>query len=517
MDSDLLSSVSSTIAKETSSSEAACDSVGQSDEEKKTISSEVQPSDGGDEIDTISKPVEDLSADSEELSDGSCDMNGPVITLCTPESQLTMAEEMPDIDYGGGEGETGAVDEHQVREQLEPHAAEQEEEMDVEGNLCPIKEPVFPDSPPKTPPTSPSTTPPLQVKTKSSVSHDHTYCSPEKDGRQRDSATLASSKMEARDGSNEDRCLGEPSHSALSLMVHDHTYCSQNMEEGNSSNGATSGAVKESENKETSDRSKLSHAVHDHTYCSSVWQEKKPIVDASEREEEEGKVGEGSGAMEKTNLTVVSKDSDEMEIGTMDDSMDSDVFTETDSSSSQSQELFSQQTSQVRDQEREAPPTDTPTSIGQSRPEEVDNLAPSVVRGNHSAKSAKRVDALSNDKVKVQLNSHVVSTGSSGSSGSSDSSNPTHIAECSQRPPSFDQLPSTSPAPPVSDSSPSTCDQITLVDSLSLLKEVSEKANKLMEEKSSLTREEIEACQKTVGSVSLSAQKLFEALTRHLT
>ena len=546
---------------------------------------------------------EEHYTESEELSEVSHDLGGPIMTLCTPESQLTPpgdhagdggdADDTSDGDIGDvDEGPTAKCEGEEVKGMLESEAKDDEEEMDVEENQNSAVETVLPDSPPESPPTAtplaqaPPTATSSPSTQNSSVSHDHTYCSQtvETDATPNQSR----SKKGEKNGTKErERRVGDPGSSMLSMMVHDHTYCSQRKEASrsnsahptaSSSDSKEKGRGGEGERDERESRSKLSLMVHDHTYCSRQrrdpcleetaspalqdgGEERETAIKRGERETREDTMAEGSGVGEKTDTSEATRDDTGMEIGKMDESegiefdtsMDSDVLAEGGSTSSQSQELFSQDTSQVQDNGTNAPPTTTPTAPPASEPcrvshgeEEEQTVAEgregiAVAKGNdiNSADSAKIVESGHVEEIKDKekdegeeeggetkmkekrpmaetkclVPSHSVSTGSNGSSSSSNFSN---IAECSQRPSSLDHAPL-----PATDSSSSSDQESSetskFLDALSQLKDLSEQVNVMMDQKASLSREELIACRKTAGPVATSAQKFFQALMQHFT
>ena len=326
------------------------------------------------------------SMDSEELTEGSCDVNTAEITLCTPESQLTPPDDTSDTN-----------DQHEQDTDTSERAQEvitDGEEMDVDNDRFKT---AYLESPPPTPPTA---EPDLQPQALS-VSHDHSYCLQTPDNN-----SLAPSTPLARE---------KKSNQVLPAMVLDHTYCSQQGTVGESADSAkteakvggtaTHGAQRATSSGDSRDRennigSKLSLTVHDHTYCSNSWpepegernDEPRLMETASEYQQEESGAlgvalteggrkerdrGTSSAAVDEGGVVMGDKEQSDVtrEDGGMetelvhetapaqvdlDMSGDSDVFTDTEeeeeeeregesesiSSSSQSQELFSQEASQ---------------------------------------------------------------------------------------------------------------------------------------------------------------------------
>ena len=325
------------------------------------------------------------SMNSEELSDGSCDMNAAMITLCTPESQLTPPDDTSDT-----------IDQHEHDTDTSEKAQEEitvGEEMDVDNNHFKT---AHLESPPPTPPTA---EPDLQPQALS-ISHDHSYCSQTPDNN----SFALSAPLDRDEKINK---------GALPAMVLDHTYCSQMGAVGESADHAKTKAKTgdtalcdaqratgsgESRDRENNIGSKLSLTVHDHTYCSNSWpepeeerndepclmempkhqQEKDGLAALTEegRKETDRETGptamdEGGVVMDDKEQSDVTREERGMETELvhetalaqvdLDMSGDSDVFTdgeeeegegenESISSSSQSQELFSQQPSQEEQQ-----------------------------------------------------------------------------------------------------------------------------------------------------------------------
>ena len=345
---------------------------------------------------------EAVNADSEELSEGSCDMNAAMITLCTPESQLT-----PPSD--------DTSDQHQE----DTDTSEKEQEKTANGEMMDIDDgdhsiTTHLESPPLTPPTGGSDLQPQAI----SISHDHSYCSQTPDDNNlAPSSSGAPLARECKIGS-------------VNVIILDHTYCSQQVAtaggetadsaEIKSKTGDTAPASGNSSGERSRDGennigSKLSLTVHDHTYCSNSWPEpgeerrdEPCLVEASsehrqeqpshqQEEEENGAVavslpkdsngdrgrGEASPtAMEEGGVVmgdreqsnVISREEErKMEteltheaapaLMELDTSGNSDVFTDREegergsesmSGSSQSQELFSQQQPSQEEQQQVA-------------------------------------------------------------------------------------------------------------------------------------------------------------------
>ena len=478
---------------------------------------------------------EDLMPDGEELSEGSHDIDGPIITLCTPESQLTPPIEAAVVSEGGA-GEGGAMD-----DKMESVA---EEEMEVEEQKRSVEDALLPETPPISPPHPSSTS--QAGNTASSIGHDHTYCSqPAPDTTKSTPADVETDNKEGHVTESSDH-VTESNRTTLSMMTHDHTYCSSQPRGDEVKEGRCHGRA-DGKGEDASNRSKLSLTVHDHTYCSNSWQQTgEPRLTAARftpqqlpMEEGEGRALESAAGGGHVTKEASRSDTAEMETETADVGDSSDII-ETDSSLSQ--ELFSQQASQVHARGNEAPPTTEPSNdlltSGDSRDNRNCSVASAVARGNDersgvvekviSADSAEKDgerEAGDRDRVSerergweqnIAVNSHQAKdqtppTVSTGSEVSSDSLNPTHIAECSQRPSSANPLPSSSSS--ISDHTHSG-DSGDLVDLLTRFTELGDKVSKLMEGKPSLSREEVLACQKAYRLVATFSQTVVDTLVQ---
>ena len=623
LDSDLLSSESSATTKQPSTlvdKEATSDSTNDSAVEPEVVKPAVTEGDETSQAMTESECLYD-----EELSEGSHDIEGPMMTLCTPESQLMPPGEMDVVDGDGGpadvegeevgkkpESDSGNVDGEGRGNKPESDSLDDTRMEVEEKSQTPPTESPPTESPPKSPPTFP---PPRSLPTNLSVSHDHTYCSQSIASEETSTSTVLNGAKKI-DG---DKVNGGMSHvsasgrSMLSMAIHDHTYCSQREEGEDSIGRKTTPVPGDKEDVVKGEKQAVLPVTnHDHTYASSFSEQRNEpssLVEPIPEHQQEGH-SNGSGALieEETERgeegeprkSSTAEDDVGMENGMrdmstqvdLDTSVDSDVFMSGEPESSQSQELFSQQASQVNGQVQgyqaagnrtrneaasgEPLPTVPHGCHSNSEDQGIGEAVEGVVvargdggvdqtPGSKSADSANRANgnegkeesseshdtvdrgcgqkaddvmevveeetsiatsATEISQVKVAIQSHSVSTGSDGSGCSSDSSNPTHIAECSQRPPSTssDVAPSSSSSSlPVTDSthlsSPSTVssEPNKLLDSLSRLKEVREEVNKLLEENSSLTRDEMLACHEAVGASMVFTQKIYHSLFQHLT
>ena len=577
--------------------------------------------------------TEEEHLDSEELSEGSCDAGEPMITLCTPESQLTP----PDDNVPSNKRELSVGAEEEDRSVTLD--SEVPEKVDVDDN--PLSESTMPESTPEPsvppPPPQPQPQPQPQPDPRSSIVHDHTYCSQriESDVPEAD-AVPSSSKVEKSSVSGDDVGRGQESlvteanRSKLSLMVHDHTYCYNQTENNAQSATAPSnprGEEMSSGGKESqASRSKLTLTVHDHTYCSSSWQQRcepclietlpenpQPLEDGDAvtgeggdvtreggdavtgeggdvtgeggdvtREGGDAVMGDGDDATTREDVgdtgepvlmeesePLVTKDDSEMETTEvvnastqvdLDGSVNSDVLTETESS--QSQELFSQHTSQLcntlssagpsyaltspldtreeeaQDQKTVERPQDTTADDGESCKDkesvstgEVEKLeghgeneaSGEVQEGECGQEASKEEEGNTSETVqplaggKVQPQLHSIPTGDNSSSNSSDSTNPTHIAECSQRATSVAAI---SPLP-LTDSTHTTpthdqtnSESSKFLNALAQLKDLSKAVSEMLKQRLSMSHSELLACHETGEEVSLFIQALMQHHTR---
>ena len=346
--------------------------------------------------------------DSEELSEGSCDVNEAMITLCTPESQLTPPSDDTNDTSDQYEQDNATSEKEQIKE------------MDVDdGDHC---ETAHLESPPLTPPTGGHDLQPQPL----SINHDHSYCSQTPDYNNNlapPSSSGAPLTKECKIGS-------------VNVIILDHTYCSQQVAvaagetadsaeiKSNTDDTAACGGQRAATNSGTSGErrrdgdndigSKLSLTVHDHTYCSNSWAESgkerrgEPCLmealsehcqeQPNHQQEENGAVAvslpkenngerdggdtsptamdEGGVVMDDSKQSNVTSREEEREMNIaevthgeapvlmeLDTSGDSDVFTngqedgegesESMSGSSQSQELFSQQQPSQEEQQQQ--------------------------------------------------------------------------------------------------------------------------------------------------------------------
>lgn len=563
LDSDLTTSASSTTGQPSTSvnCDAGSDSTSGPVEQKAVEATNLEKEKG--QKDELSQAETDSQYlyDEEQSDDESHDVQGPMMTLCTPESQLTPPSGMESEDDNGGRcRELKALqEENKVKSEELESGSRGGEKIEVkeeeENKKCAINV-VLLNSQLESPPTSP-------LSPTSSVGHDHTYCSQTTEDKEDCGNTTSvvhsevkSDGSEVGGGERESR-VTESGRSMLSTMVHDHTYCFQ--EDKNNTDSSESlmlhSDTREDINKEhllrvssgdddvstdrgdeEESRTKLSLMTHDHIYCSNSWKERnetslmetacehhgdddpKAVLKEERREEDAEEEMEGDGGMAKgtteESYGVVDKiraardeDGNRVINGiknvslpvNLDNNFDSDVFM-SESESSQSQELFSQQASQVPDDvvldhllvsnvvQVTGSSHNLPTTSkgahgdggGEDKETEEEMEGVVVAKGDSidvdgsldkrglsiCADSAKGVEVydgkesttgegdkergqeacdLRKEKSVVVNSSHdeiklqsrtSTSAISTGSDGSSDSSNPTNIAECSQCPPS---------------------------------------------------------------------------------
>ena len=585
-------------AEEDPSYKMDSDSAGHPPDEQEVVKASHEEEPGSQEAESM---------DSEELSEGTCDMNTAIITLCTPESQLTPHDDTNDTD-----------DQREQDTDTSENAQEENtdgERMDIDGDRSKI---AHLESPPLTPPSSEADLQPQAL----SISHDHSYCSQTNDDNLLPSAPLT--REEKVDNIEDDKESGA-SNTVVSVMVHDHTYCSQQAAEESADSAkpkAKTGVERAVDSRESRDRdnisSKLSLTVHDHTYCSNFWpvpeEERNDVTCLMEtsptkckhHQEEDGALalakesgdretsptamdGEEGAMMEDKEPTREEK---EMEADMMTDEAaptqmdldadgDSDVFTDEEkeegeseliSSSSQSQELFSQQSSQDEQlaQTREDTSTraesnsvlpkshgdqgveiDESEDITVAKGDDADHEGSSMDKGVPAVtKEGLKTDRESRADVEIQGGrqgqeiSEVVKEGQSASalgaanikgqdqpttaihSGSADSSDSSSIhtynAECSERPASSPLSGSThdhtsnQPASSSLESTSSEKDSSSrFLNMLSQVRDLHDHLHKQLDERSSLSQPELLACLETLNKVTRTATKFSEALVRN--
>jgi hypothetical protein len=518
---------------------------------------------------------EAASVDSEELSEGTCDMNPPMITLCTPESQLTPPAD--DTNDTSDQREQDTDTSKKVQEKITDG-----EDMDVDDQ----SETAHLESPPLTPPTAGHDLQPQAL----SISHDHSYCSQTPEDNSSIPSSGAPLARECKIGS-------------VNVAVLDHTYCSQEMAVvGETADGAenkfktgdttvcdaqraATGSTSEERSGDGGKNigSKLSLTVHDHTYCSNSWPEpgeerrgEPSLVETSpehHQEEENGAVAlslpkENNGestAMDEGGVVVgdeVRSDviNREKEKGMeaelthesapalmeLDTSGDSDVFTDgvegeggegesICTSSSQSQELFSQQPSQEEKQialalERREDASSTGAAAEElssvlptSREEGIDDQGANcdesadiaVVSEGESERDGNRgqsaATVTAEIKGQMQPTAGVGSRGNSGSADSSDSSSThTYNAECSQRPSSLPSDSAHDHTP--NQSKPEDGSSVSFLAALLQVREVCEKMDERLDGKHSLSQTELLACLQTLDALAKTTGKITRAV-----
>ena len=526
-------------------------------------------------------------ADSEELSERSCDMNVAMITLCTPESQLTQPDDTVDQNETIDQGEQKSK---KAREEITDA-----EKMDVDESHSKTAQSESHSSPPSTTASEPELQPQAL-----SIHHDHPYCSQKTDDSQKDGLPTASlNREENNPGSSAEGCRdSRPSHKVFSTMVHDHTYCSQQSAEESADNAKATAKTGDTVCDKENIGSKLSLMVHDHTYCSNTWPEpersEEPCLmeTSPEHHEDENKglakesggervreksttaMDEGSLVMRGNEQDTIAgeergMDADEAAPVDLDTSADSDVFTEEEESestvcsSSQSQELFSQQPSQDQlaieggDTSTRAETVDTvvPTSHRSrgrkgegmdqqvSSDESADVMVEKEVPTERLETDRETRESYEDEKYEQETSEVMekgtlaagikgqdkANTGSDGSADSSESSTHTYNAECSQRPttpstdsthhPSPNQItsdPALHPSSSSLDPTNSDKDSSSLMDTLSQIEELHDKLNELLDQKQSLSHREFLACLQTSDKLRRTTTKFGEVYRRNI-